>query len=300
MSGLSIGITTRHRPEALARLLRSLPVLRELDPQVLIFDDGSEPPAAETLATIEPSGLNVSIIRDDSAPGYIVGRNRLVREATAPLVLLLDDDTVIFGAEPVRRAMGVLQRDPAVAAVGFAQAEADGSPWPEGMQAGRGEAPALVPSFIGFAHLVRRDAFLAHGGYREMLVFYGEEKELCVRWLDAGLHTVYLPDALVGHVTAAGNRSASRYVRYAMRNDCLVSLLSHPLPLALASIPLRLWRYTRMASRIPDGDPGGLRWMISELVRLWPDAWRERRPVSWRTIRRWRHLARHSVPYVAP
>ena len=300
MTGLTVGITTRHRPDALARLVRSLPALRAFEPEVLVFDDGSDPPAAETLRDVDVTGLRLRLIRDGAAPGNIVGRNRLVREARGPHVLLLDDDAVIFDAEPVRRALAVLERDPRVAVVGFAQAESDGRPWPEGMQAGRGSIPALVPAFIGFAHLVRRETFLAHGGYREMLVFYGEEKELCLRLLDAGLSIVYLPDALVGHLPAPGGRAAARYVRYAIRNDCLVSILSEPLPLAALTVPLRLWRFTRMAKNIPGGDPGGLRWVLSELRRLLPDAWQARRPVAWRTIRRWRHLARHTVPYTAP
>jgi glycosyltransferase involved in cell wall biosynthesis len=36
------------------------------------------------------------VLRDESAPGYIVGRNRLVRHALNPTVLLLDDDASIL------------------------------------------------------------------------------------------------------------------------------------------------------------------------------------------------------------
>ena len=71
---------------------------------------------------------------------------------------------------------------------------------PVSMQPGRAQVPALVPSYIGFAHLLRVDTFRAHGGYREMLIFYGEEKELCMRLWDAGSKVVYLPDALIAHV----------------------------------------------------------------------------------------------------
>ena len=295
MTDLTVGITTRNRPEALARALESLRRLREFNPEILIFDDASDPPAAAAVP-----GLNVRIIRDESSRGYIVGRNRMMREATAPFVLLLDDDAVVFDVEPIRRAIEMLQRDPAVAAIAFAQAEPDGRPWPAAMQPGRGTVPSLVPAHIGFAHLIRRDVFLAHGGYCEMLDFYGEEKELCLRLLEAGQSVVYLPDGLVGHLPASGGRVASRYVRYVIRNDCLVSMISEPLPMALVSIPIRMWRFTRMAKNIPGGDPGGLAWVFRELVRLAPAAWRSRRPVSWSTIRRWRYLARHTVPYAAP
>ena len=219
----------------------------------------------------------------------------MVREAAPPYVLLLDDDAVIFDAASIARAMRVLDRDGAVVAVAFAQGESDGRPWPAGMQPSRGAEPAYVPAFIGFAHLVRRDAFLDVGGYRESLVFYGEEKDFCVRALDRGLRIVYLPDAVVGHVPDPGGRSASRYVRFVIRNDCLYSLYNEPWPLAAISLPVRMWRYRRMSA---GGDAGGLLWIGREILRSLGRLRRERRAVKWSTIREWRRLARTTVPYV--
>jgi GT2 family glycosyltransferase len=237
------------------------------------------------------------VLRDDSAVGYIAGRNRLVREAATEYVLLMDDDTAVLDAEAVERAAAVLDADARVGAVAFAQAEADGRPWPARMQAGRGDRPSVVPSFIGFAHLLRRQLFLALGGYRERLVFYGEEKDFCVRLMDAGHRVVFLPDALIAHIVDPGGRSQSRYVRYAVRNDLLTSLHTEPLPMAVAGFPVRLWRYTRMAKSVPGGDRGGLRWILADVWRALPDAWQARRPVAWATIRHWRRLARETVPY---
>ena len=296
---LTIGITTRHRPLALARLIESLALLSEFEPRVVVFDDGSEPPAAKTIATLQ-TALPIEVIRDDVGSAYIVGRNRIVRCAETPYVLLLDDDAVILDAAAVRKAIAVMERDRSVAAVGFAQGEADGRPWPLSMQPGSAQVPALVPAYIGFAHLVRKDSFIAHGGYREMLVFYGEEKELCVRLWNEDLKIVYLPDALIAHVPDRGGRSDSRYVRYAIRNDCLFSILNEPFPMPLVSIPIRLRRYAKMAKGIEGGDPGGLRWLIGDLVRALPSAWRQRRSVSWKTMRDWRRMGRNVVPYVAP
>jgi GT2 family glycosyltransferase len=221
-----------------------------------------------------------------------------VKEAGTNFVLLLDDDAVILDAAPVERARQVLAADQRVAAVAFAQGEADGSRWPERMQPATAREPVYVPAFIGFAHLLRRETFLALGGYRERLQFYGEEKDFCVRALDAGHRIVYLPDAVVGHVPDAGGRSASRYVRFVIRNDCLYSLYNEPWPLAAVSLPVRLWRYRRMAGA--NGDAGGLRWIASELARAVGDIGRERKAVSWATIREWRRLARTTVPYVPP
>jgi GT2 family glycosyltransferase len=298
MIQLTIGITTRNRPAALERCVRSLARLHPLAGRALIFDDASDQPVEPLVTTAAPAGIGVRVIRDDRAVGNIAGRNRLVQEAEAPFVLLLDDDAVIFERAPIERAMEVLASDPRVAAVAFAQGEADGRPWPEQMQPSQARGPVYVPAFIGFAHLIRRDTFLALGGYRESLVFYGEEKDFCVRALDAGHRIVYLPDAIVGHVPDPGGRSASRYVRFVIRNDCLYSLYNEPWPLAAISLPVRLWRYRRMAA--PNRDSGGLRWIAGELAHALPSVRRERRAVSWSTIREWRRLARTTVPYVPP
>src|SRR5437899_2276333 len=117
MTRLTIGITTKNRPAALAACLASLDILRGLAPEVLVFDDASDPPAG----TVVPAhALPVRFIRDVDAPGYIVGRNRLVREASAASVLLLDDDTAILSRESVDEALGVLDRDPRIGAIAFA------------------------------------------------------------------------------------------------------------------------------------------------------------------------------------
>jgi GT2 family glycosyltransferase len=298
MTRLTIGITTRNRPAALERCVRSLASLQPLAPRVIVFDDGSERRVERTVLAAAPSGLDVRVLRDEAAPGNIVGRNRLVREADTPLVLLLDDDAMVFDAAPIERAIRLLDGDDRVAAVAFAQGEQDGRPWPARMQPAAAGEPVYVPAFIGFAHLLRRETFLAIGGYRENLVFYGEEKDFCVRVLDAGQRVVYLPDAVIGHVPDPGGRSASRYVRFVIRNDCLYSLYNEPWPLAAVSLPIRFWRYRQMTGS--NGDAGGLRWIAGELVRSFADVRRERRPVSWATIREWRRLARTAVPYVPP
>jgi GT2 family glycosyltransferase len=290
---ITVGITTRNRPESLKRCLASLQKLADLA-AVLVFDDGSNPPVAMDLSR---DTMPLRVIREGAGVGYIAGRNRLVAEATTPYVLLLDDDAALIAGEAVSRACAVLDGDPRVGAVAFAQAEADGRPWPQRMQPGRSDVPAVVPSFIGFAHLLRRDLFVSLGGYRERLRFYGEEKDYCVRLMDAGYRVVFLPDALVAHIVDAAGRSQSRYVRYVIRNDLLTSFHTEPMPLAIVGIPLRLWRYTRMARGLAGGDSGGLFWILAEVWRALPEIRRTRKPVTWATIRTWRRLARQCDPY---
>jgi len=292
---LTIGITTRNRSASLRRCVESLVHIQHLEPEILVFDDASEVPAAETLK----SHARVRIIRDDRGPGNIVGRNVLMKAARAQAVLLLDDDAALLSGESIERALRIIQSDRQVGAVAFAQANTDGTPWPEDMQPGRGTAPRYVPAFIGFAHLLNRALFIDLGGYRESFVFYGEEKEYCLRLLDRGYRVVYLPEALVVHAQDAAGRTPQRYLRYVTRNDCLHALYNEPVWRAMWLVPARLALYFRMRSRWGIDDPSGPRWIMTELVANAGAALRSRRPVSRQTRASWRRLRDGSAPYPA-
>ncbi|HXW03865.1 MAG TPA: glycosyltransferase [Vicinamibacterales bacterium] len=286
-SRLTVGITTRNRPEALRRCLASLSHIAHLAPEVLVFDDASEPPAT---AGTSPGGIPVRVIRDERHAGNIAGRNRLVREAVGPSILLLDDDAALIEAGAVERGLAVLESDAAAAAIAYAQADRAGAPWPAGMQPAAFGEPCVVPAFIGFAHMVRRGAFLELGGYRERYEFYGEEKDFCLRLVDAGYRTVYLPAALVMHDPDPGGRSPRRYLRYVTRNDCLYALYNEPLARVLWLLPARLILYFVMRREWKISDPFGWLWVLRELWSNAPSVLRERRPVGAPARRRWSAL----------
>jgi GT2 family glycosyltransferase len=296
---LSIGITTKNRPAALRACVESLAVLKHLDPEVLVFDDGSDEAAEQQLTGVCAARPD-RILRDETSPGYIAGRNQLVRAAQGQFVLLLDDDTRILTGGAIESAVDILRRDARVGAVAFAQAEADGRPWPASMQPSPASTPALVPSFIGFAHLLHRDLFLELGGYRESFGFYGEEKDFCLRLLDAGYLTVYLPEARIAHVPDESGRSRQRYLRFVARNDCLNTLYNDPLTRVAWMLPARFGLYFRMRRRWRIDDPWGWAWLIRQLVAGLPDVAAHRNPVSRHTVARWQALRREVNPYAIP
>ena len=196
--------------------------------------------------------------------------------------------------------MATLAADPGLFAIAFAQAEADGSPWPAAAQPAHVDHPCRVAAFIGFAHLVRRDAFLALGGFRAQLIINGEERELCLRALDAGLGVVYLPDARIAHLADPAGRDARRYLHLTVRNGVLASVYDDPVPLVFLRVAFRLYSYFSMRRGWRVDDPGGLRAILAWLRADLAEARRLRRPVRWATIRRWRSLTRQTPPYRGP
>lgn len=301
MSGrpLTVSVTTRNRPAAVERCVRSLVSIRDLVDGAIVLDDASDPPLeqARLKNAADEAGVSLELLRIDEHIGTAAGKNAIARRARAPYLLSLDDDAFLVGDAPMRQALAVLQHDPHVAAVAFAQSDGEGKRYPAGQQPAAAERPCYVPAFIGFACMIARDRLLEIGGYREAFVIHGEERELCLRWLDRGLHVVYLPDAAVAHVVDASNRDPRAYVRHVMRNDCLAALYNEPLLRAACIVPYKIWSFTRMRARLAGGDPGGVQWLVRELVRALPSALRQRRPVRWRTLREWRRLRALSPPY---
>ena len=289
---VTVGIATRNRPGELVRGLRSLRLLDGLVAEAIVVDDASdvpaEPPARAAFAADLPP--DVRFIRNPASVRTAACRNRVAREARTPWLLLLDDDAFVVSRGAVEAGIRVLESDPAVAVVAFAQGDERGRAFPAAAQPAPVDYPCYVPAYIGFAHLVRRDAFVRVGGYRERLGTNGEEKELCLRLLDAGLRVVYLPDAVVGHVAAAAERDMRRYLHQTVRNNALGALYNEPFPVVLAGVGVRLRNYFAMRRGWGVHDPGGFGRIVRGLARDLPAVLRERRPVRWATWKRWRAM----------
>jgi GT2 family glycosyltransferase len=294
---LTIGITTRNRPAALERCLGSLALVAHLAPEVLVFDDASSSPVAEQVSAWAPP-VPVRVLRDERGPGLAASRNRLVREASGRAVLLMDDDAAFFDAAGIDRAVHLVDADRTLGAIAFAQCDLAGARWDEGMQPSRSRVACYVPAFIGYAHLVRREVFVTLGGYRESFGIIGEEKDLCLRMLDAGFRTLYLPDALVAHQPDPASRSQQRYLRHVTRNDCLNALYNEPLGRAVWLVPARLAIYFRMRRAWKVDDPWGWVWILRELGKNAGDVWRDRKPVSRQTLATWKRLC--TAPEIYP
>jgi GT2 family glycosyltransferase len=299
---LTVGVCSRNRPESLARCLGSLGMIGGVVDRVFVYDDGSaeplEPRVREMLGEDLPP--RVTFVRSDTSDGLSVGRNYVARQAATPFVMNLDDDAVLVTGAAVEDALATLGRDGEVAAVAFAQSDAEGTPWPAGAQPAPVDYACYVPSFIGYAHVLRREAFLAAGGFREGMRMHGEEKDLCMRLMEAGWRVVYLPRARVAHLADPAGRNQADYLFFTIRNDVLGGVYNEPLPVLAVSAPARLVRYFRMRRGMGLEDPGGFGRIVRALARDVPAAWRARDGMSLRTWRQWRRLQRERPPYEPP
>lgn len=83
----TVVITTHDRPELVGHAVASALAQTEPDVQVVVVDDGSEPPLA-----LDVEDRRVEVLRNDPARGMCGARNVGLAAARAPWVVFLDDD----------------------------------------------------------------------------------------------------------------------------------------------------------------------------------------------------------------
>jgi GT2 family glycosyltransferase len=217
---IGVVIATRDRREPLLRTLERVMALPERVP-VVVVDNGSRDgtPSAVREAFSDADVLELG--RDRGAAARNVGVERL----GTPYVAFLDDDSW-WAPGALACAVEVLDRHPRVAVlaarvlVGDEQrldpvcADMERSPLPV-------DEPEPGPAVLGFVAcgaVVRRDAFLASGGFDERYGFGGEERPVAVRLASAGWELRYVRDVVAHHRPAHSPTRSGRVAR-ALRND---------------------------------------------------------------------------------
>jgi GT2 family glycosyltransferase len=215
-------VATRDLAAMLERCLRSV-FERNAGPdiRVTVVDNGSiEPETAALLggyAAREPGRFRT--LRLDRPFNFSSLMNEAVRATDAPYLLFLNNDAE-FIVDGAIAAMLEYAARPAIGAVGARLLYPDGSLQHAGVVVGiggyaghvyRGCQPARAQSIAAVAGprnysavtaacmMVRREAFIAAGGYDEGLAIEFNDVDLCLKLAAAGLRNVYLPHVVLRH-----------------------------------------------------------------------------------------------------
>jgi len=301
---VTVGITTKNRAEEVARCVASLAMLN-VPCEIIVVDDGSETPVEPLVraAAAKLQDSKLTLIRWDKSRNYMAARNEIVRLAKGEIVLNLDDDAYLLDGAAVTNALSAMAADGQVGALAFPECDAAGNR--KRKQPGRSESPSFTTHYYGYAHAVRRDAFLEVGGYREFFGFYHEESDMCKRLLDRGLRCVYWPTAKVAHVPSIRERSDRSLLRFkhGMRNRCLDAMCNEPVPLVWLTLASHVLRYAvqerRFRREFGIDLTGGSGWLVRELRRFSPETRKERKPLHWRVFWTWRWVRRVDCMYVS-
>lgn len=237
---VTVVITTRNRRDELRAAISSA-LMQSVHPEVLVIDDGSTDGTAEMVRTSFPT---VRLERSDKALGYIVQRNHGARLAQGRYLFSIDDDAEFSTPHVVEQTLQDFDH-PRIAAVAV--------PFLEPKKANRlmqfppdTSGTWIADTFIGTAHALRRDVFLAMGGYREPLFHQGEEGDFALRMLEAG-YVVRLGRSDSVRHWESPRRDFRRMDFYGCRNAILFAWQNVPwpaLPVHLTGTTLNCLRWS--------------------------------------------------------
>lgn len=197
-------IPTRDRAERLSQTLDGLARLAPHDGEVIVVDNASgvrpDVPARLT------NGLTARVIALNENHGA-AARNIGVREANAPWVVMLDDDSCPAGTGFIER----LRARPGDVAAVMADIHLP--------RKGCRESGGLPEVFIGCGVAIRREAFLEAGGYDPAFGYYAEEYDLAARLLMAGRRIEFDADWRVDHQKDDRNRDMNLILGRLIRNN---------------------------------------------------------------------------------
>ncbi|MCU1381025.1 MAG: glycosyl transferase family 2 [Acidimicrobiales bacterium] len=271
MSGkVTVVVATRDRRPGLLRTLTHLHALPERPP-VIVVDNGSGDGSAAAVREAFPMVDVVALGRNLGATARNIG----VRRAATPYVAFADDDSW-WAPGSLRRAAAHFDRCPRLgllAARILVGPEERVDPTSARMaDSPLGRAPDLPgPSVLGFlacGGIVRRDAFVAVGGFDDLLFFFGEEALLTMDLAAAGWGPAYADDVVAHHHPAPPADPDGRRCRQ-LRNDLLTTWMRRPAAVAAG----RTARVASLALR----EPPARRALAEATVRL-PVAVSRRRP----------------------
>ncbi|MEP7305888.1 MAG: glycosyltransferase family 2 protein [Acidobacteriota bacterium] len=276
-----VGIVTRNRAAMLTRAISSVLAQQGCEAQVAVVDDDSTDTTSEVAAQFP----EVTWTCWSPPRGYRAARNQWMTVSDYDYFVSLDDDAWFLRGDEISLAIAVLKQQPHVAAVAFDILSPD-RPFPVSR-----EAPRRAAMFIGCGHVVRLAAIRSVGGYDETPGDYGgEEKDLCLRLMDAGHQIVLLPGVHVWHEKTPIARAIPDQHRSGVCNDLVMTLKRTPtslLPIALLS---KLCRHLISSRRHRLMRPCLAGFCL--FARSIPSVWRSRRAIKATTLRAFMRLSR--------
>lgn len=264
-----IGIASRDRVDELVKAIESAQAQSFRPTRIAVIDDASR----DGTAALPLRFPTLTWRRCERPQGHVRLRNIMMLSAAEDYFASLDDDARFMAGDELVVAVDYLERHPGVAAVAFDILSPD-RPEPRP----RGSAHA-VASFIGCGHLLRLSAVRQVGGYAEAPGLYGsEEKDLCLRLIDAGFAIVKLDGLHVWHDKTTRARDLAWQHRSGVCNDLVFETRRCPAALLL---PVLAWKTARhlafsLRRRL-------LRACLCGMVQFagsFGAAWRSRRAVS--------------------
>jgi glycosyltransferase involved in cell wall biosynthesis len=278
-----VGIVTRDRAGILRRAVESALSQDYENKRIFIYDDASTDETTD-LHSLYPQ---VTWRRSNQPQGYLTLRNELMRSCGAKYFVSLDDDAWFCAGNEIATAVRYLEANHDMAAAAFDILSPDR---PQGTPPG---APILTNTFFGCGHIVRLSHAEAVGFYSPNPGEYGgEEKDLCIRLMNAGYEICRLPGVHVWHDKTLLARDLAAQHRSGVCNDLIFCIRRCPMPDLLWNLPGKLFNHIRFAVQKNLVIPF-LKGLLL-FARHLGDTWRSRDPVKRKVYREFQRRAHTS------
>jgi GT2 family glycosyltransferase len=254
--------------------------------EALVVDNAS----TDGSAALVEGFPNTTLIRNNGNVGFGRAVNQAAAVSKGPLLLLLNPDCRLLGgamsalrsaidAESSCAVVGPRILDPDGAVQGSARGDPDMLTGLFGRTGAlrvlmpflpvarrnvvvedavrSGESSVVVDWVSGACMLVRRDAFLAAGGFDERFFLYWEDADLCRRLRSRGYHVRYVPGAAAVHQVGRSSQTARGSSIRAFHDSAYLYYATHVAPgvlsprrlLARALLGARCWWQLRLSSQ---------------------------------------------------
>jgi GT2 family glycosyltransferase len=234
----SIVITTKNRKEELSKAIESCLKLKG-DPEIFVFDDGSEDGTFELVQNKYPS---VQVYREEISLGLIDARTKAASLVKGDIIFSIDDDAVFSDKSIVFDIIRDFEI-PMIGAVAipfinikYSQDIKQKAPDPHGTY--------ITSNYNGSAYAIRKDIFLKLGGYRNSLVRQNEESDYCIRMLDVGYFVKLGNSAPIIHYESP-KRDKKNIKYYETRNYILFGLQNVPLVFLIFHMTINIFNILR-------------------------------------------------------
>lgn len=231
----SVIIPTHRRAAVLRATLARLRDLPDRAFEVIVIDNGSTDGTAD-LAADHPEARWIHLSRNIGCAARNIG----AAAAEGRVLLMLDDDSY---PEPgvIDALGGLFARDASLAGVACRVRLTD--------PPHRHDAGGVPGIFFNCGGAVRRDAFLAVGGYPTDYDYYAEEYDLACKLWGHGWRVEPRGDLLVWHGRVTRNRDNNRMLRLLVRNNVRMWARYAPASLRQDLIESTFERYERVARK---------------------------------------------------
>jgi GT2 family glycosyltransferase len=209
---LSFIIITYNRPADALELLQNIVQLNDapqlLEEVILVNNASTDDYSAVKAFAVAEAGVNIRYIDAPGNLGVARGRNFAISFATAPLLIMLDDDAVMGNADCLQQLVREFEtknteRPKAIVSfkvIYYENGEMQVNALPHKQFAAYRDKPFFETYYYaGGAHAIRRDVLEAVGNYPEDFFYGMEEYDLSYRILDAGWSIVYSDKVIMRH-----------------------------------------------------------------------------------------------------